>query len=122
QQVWVLSVWPLLEQLMAFLVGTIDLMLAAHLEPDAFARDAADALSVAGYIGWLMGMLQGAVGIGAAALVARAIGGRHRRLANGALGQAVLLALGFGAVIGGVVFLLAPAIGGLAGIEERALG
>lgn len=120
RQVAVLAVWPLLEQLMAFLVGTVDIMLAAQLEPDTLARDATDALGVAGYIGWLMGMMQGAVGVGASALVARAIGGRHRALANSGLGQAVLLAVGVGTAIGTLVFVTAPWIAYLAGIEGQA--
>jgi putative MATE family efflux protein len=120
-QVFVLSVWPLLEQLMAFMVGTIDLMLAARLRPEDLGRDAADALGVAGYIGWLMAMLQGAVGVGASALVARAIGARHRRLASAGLGQSVLLGLAAGCLIGLGIYTLAPWIGWLAGIRGQAL-
>jgi MATE family, multidrug efflux pump len=121
RQVWVLAIWPLLEQVMAFLVGTVDMMLAARLQPEALALAANDALGVAGYVAWLMGMMMGAVGIGASALVARAIGGRHKRLANAALGQAILLALAVGFAIGLVVFLLAGGIAQLAGMKGQAL-
>jgi len=114
RQVWVLAIWPLLEQVMAFLVGTVDMVLAARLQPEALAIAANDALGVAGYVGWLMGMMMGAVGVGASALVARAIGGRHKRLANAALGQAILLALVVGFAIGLVVFMLARGIAELA--------
>lgn len=120
RQVWVLAIWPLLEQVMAFMVGTVDMVLAARLEPQSLAVAANDALGVAGYVGWLMGLMMGAVGVGASALVARAIGGRHRRLANAALGQAILLSLGAGLGIGLVVFMLAGGITRLAGMQGQA--
>lgn len=120
QQVWVLAIWPLLEQVMAFLVGTVDMVLAARLEPEALAIAANDALGVAGYVGWLMGLMMGAVGVGASALVARAIGGRHKRLANAALGQAMLLALVVGLAIGLIVFVLAGGIVRVSGLEGDA--
>ena len=121
KQVAVLSIWPLLEQFMNFLVGTVDLSLAARLSPERVGVAAADALGVAGYIMWLMAMLHMAVGVGSAALVARAVGGRHKRLANAALGQSVLLALGAGAMLGAVVFFGAARIGGIAGLGAQAL-
>jgi putative MATE family efflux protein len=121
RQVWVLAIWPLLEQVMAFLVGTVDMVLAARLQPEELAIAANDALGVAGYVGWLMGMMMGAVGVGASALVARAIGGRHKRLANAALGQAILLALLVGFAIGLLVFVLAGPIAQLAGMKDQAL-
>lgn len=121
KQVWVLAIWPLLEQVMAFLVGTVDMLLAAHLKPEAIAVAANDALGVAGYVGWLMGLMMGAVGVGASALVARAIGGRHKRLANAALGQAILLALFVGLAIGLVIFVLAGVIAQLSGMSGQAL-
>lgn len=120
-QVMVLSVWPMLENLLNFLVGTVDLALAARLRPEALAEQATDALGVAGYVGWLMGMLHAAVGIGAAALVARAVGGQHKRLANAALGQAMLLAVAAGLTIGMTIFAGARIIGMVAGLEGRAL-
>jgi len=121
RQVWVLAIWPLLEQVMAFLVGTVDMVLAARLKPEVLAVAANDALGVAGYVGWLMGLMMGAVGIGASALVARAIGGRHKRLANAALGQAILLAVFVGAAIGLIIFIFAEPIAGLAGMSGQAM-
>ncbi|MFW6060874.1 MAG: MATE family efflux transporter [Phycisphaeraceae bacterium] len=119
RQVLVLAVWPMLEQFLNFLVGTVDLVLAARLE--RIGEAAAAALGVGGYIGWLMGLLHMAVGVGGAALVARAVGGRHQRLANAALGQAVLLAVFAGAVLGVLVFAGAGPIARLAGAEGEAL-
>ncbi|MCP4194979.1 MAG: MATE family efflux transporter [Planctomycetaceae bacterium] len=91
RQVLVLAIWPLLEQLLGFLVGFVDTAIAGRLSVQA-----TESIAVAAYIGWLMVLMYGAVGIGAAALVSRAIGARHRRLANKALGQAIV----FGLIVG----------------------
>src|SRR5690606_32242019 len=51
KQVIVLAMWPFLEQLLNFLVGFVDIALAARLDE---AVAAANAIAVAGYIAWLM--------------------------------------------------------------------
>lgn len=122
RQVLVLSAWPLLEQLMSFLVGTVDLSLAGRLRPQAVAVIAADALGVASYLQWLMAMVYSSVGVGAGALIARAVGGRHRRVANAALGQALLIALALGLLTGTVVWTAAPAIVTWSGLNAQAGG
>jgi len=108
QQVLVLAFWPFLEQLMSFLVGTVDLALAGRLHPDSVVEDATDALGVAAYFGWLMSLFHSAIGVGAAALVARAIGARHKRLANSVLGQSMVLALCSGFAVAISVYASAP--------------
>jgi len=121
RQVLVLAIWPWFEQLMAFLVGTVDLALAGHLDPQPLQIAATDALGATTYITWLMSMIHMAVGIGATALIARAVGSKHRGLANAALGQSLVLAAIGGVVIGVAVFLLAPVIGRLTGLGEQSL-
>jgi len=112
-QVLSLAVWPLLEQLLNFLVGVVDLALAGRLEAfpgytSADVQPAMNALGVATYFMWLAAMLHVAVGVGAAAMIARAIGGRHARLARAALGQAAPLAVAMGALIGATFITFAP--------------
>ncbi|MEE9211883.1 MAG: MATE family efflux transporter [Phycisphaeraceae bacterium] len=121
RQVVALAIWPLLEQLMNVLVGTVDLALAGRLDPQSIAVTATDALGVSGYVGWLMGMIHASVGIGSTALIARAVGASHKRLANAALGQSLLLAVGSGVIVGSVVYAAAPVIGWLANLDEQAL-
>ena len=121
QQVVALSIWPLLEQFLSFLVGTVDLALAGRLTPEPLAVDAADALGVAGYVAWLMGLVHASVGVGASALIARAVGGRHKRLANAALGQALILALASGLAIGLGVWGLAAPVGKWCGLDGPSL-
>lgn len=117
RQVAVLALWPLLEQVLNFTVGFTDMAIAGHLGSAA----AIDALAPAGYLQWLVGMMQMAVSVGGSALIARAVGARHIRLANKALGQAVVLGFAWGFVIGAVIFLAAPAAGRAAGLEGDAL-
>lgn len=119
RQVLALAVWPLFEQLLNFLVGTVDLAVAGHLDPEPFKVAATDALGVTVYVDWLMGMIYSAIGVGAAALIARAIGTRHRRLANAILGQGLLLALIAGLVVGSVIFGLATPIATQAGLKDQ---
>lgn len=116
QQVFVLAIWPFCEQLLGFLVGFVDTALAGHLSVAA-----TNAIGVASFVAWLLGLVQAAVGTGATALVARAIGARHRRLANAALGQAMTLALFVGVAAGGGVMLAAPLIGSFTGLEGENL-
>ncbi len=118
RQVFVLAMWPLLEQVLNFAVGFVDTALAGRLSVEA-----TNAIGVASYIGWLVGLVQGSVGIGATAIIARAIGGSHRRLANAALGNALVLALLAGIGIGAIIFALAPFIAAQVGLtgESAAL-
>ena len=102
-QVLILAIWPFLEQIMMFLVGMVDTRLSSGLGESSLA-----AVSQASYVAWLMGNVQMAVGVGASALISRAIGGRHRRLANAAMGQAILLAIGVGVVMTAVVGIGTP--------------
>jgi len=115
QQVAVLAVWPLCEHLLNFSVGFVDTWCAGHLSVDA-----SDALGVTVYVSWLLRIVQMAVATGATAIVARAIGGRHRRLANAAVGQSLLMAAVGGAMAGAAVFFLAPFIADYTGLTGTA--
>lgn len=113
RQVIFLAVWPFFEQVLNLLVGTNDLLVAGHLPH--IAGPAVDALGVGGIINWFMGVVLGSLGIGSTAIIARAIGARHKSLANAALGQSVLICLAIGMVLGIGLFVLAYPIGLLAG-------
>ncbi|MFI4861355.1 MAG: MATE family efflux transporter [Phycisphaerales bacterium JB063] len=120
RQVWVLSLWPLLEQLLNFLVGTVDIAIAGRLPSAAERLAATDAITVGAYFTWLMTLLQAAVGVGASAIVSRAIGASHRRLANAGVGQALLLGVASGVLAGGAVLAAAPWIAHGLGLEGDA--
>ncbi len=110
-----LAWWPLLEQLLAALVGFVDTALAGRLEPAA-----TEAIGAAGYMLWLMGLMQGAVGVGSTAIIARAVGAGDREQANAAVGQSMMLALGWGVFNGVLFFLLAPLVAKATSLDGRA--
>ncbi len=112
RQVMVLAIWPMLEQLLGFFVGFVDTALAGHLSVPA-----TNAISIAAYVGWLMALVQSSVGVGATAVIARAVGGRHLREANIAVGQAVSLAVAAGLVMLVVVWVGAPWMASFARLE-----
>lgn len=98
-----LPVWA--EQVLHMGVGLNDTYLANHLPTNAAAAGAA--VGTITYFIWFIGLLVGTVGTGAAALIARAKGARHRRLANRVTGQAMAAAAMFGVLFG--ILLLAGA-------------
>jgi putative MATE family efflux protein len=111
-----LAIWPFLDNLMVFLVSFVDTALAGHLDTQVM-----DAVGAAGYFLWLIGLLQGAVGVGATALVSRSIGAGRFAEAHTALGQSIFLALVWGLFNGVLFFTIAPAIGHLLNLEGVAL-
>lgn len=114
-QVLSLAIWPLLEQFMNATVGFVDTALAGRLEPAAL-----EAIGSAGYILWLIGIMQGAVGVGSTAIIARAIGGGRFDEADEALGQSILLALAWGATNMGLFFYAAPLVPLATSLDGRA--
>ncbi|NJL30379.1 MAG: MATE family efflux transporter [Phycisphaerales bacterium] len=98
--------------MMGFLVGFVDTALAGRLSVEA-----TNAIGVATYVGWLIGLVQSSVGIGATALISRATGARKRGLAHATVGQAMVLAVLVGLGIGSAVFIFAPFIAGFTGLK-----
>jgi len=98
RQVLVLSVWPLLEQLLAFVVGLTDLLIAGRMVVGKAQVPVLDAMALGGYVGWFIYIIQAAVATGVMALVSRATGARDYDLANRGLGQGVWLGMAAGAV------------------------
>jgi putative MATE family efflux protein len=106
-----LALPSLLEQIFNFLVGLNDTWLANNLPPEG-GRDVAPAATAAvgtiSYLLWFIGLIVGAVGTGSTALISRAKGARHRRLANSVCGQSVTAALLLGVVLAIVLYAWAP--------------
>ncbi len=100
KQVLILALWPLLEQMLAFVVGMTDLLISGRMAEGAERIAVLDAMGLGGYVAWFFNILQGAVATGVMALVSRATGGRDPKLANRALGQGLWLgvAAGFGSL------------------------
>jgi hypothetical protein len=115
-----LAIWPLLEQFMMAAVWFVDSALAGHLPPD-IVKPASDAVGAAVYMMWLMGLMQGAVGVGATALVARTIGGGRFAEAETAVGQAMLLALVWGGFNAVLFFAISRPVGVFLNLQPEAM-
>jgi len=98
RQVLVLAIWPLLEQLLAFVVGLTDLLIAGRMVGGVARVAVLDAMALGGYVAWFLHITQAAVATGVMALVSRATGARDTALANRGLGQAVWLGAAAGLV------------------------
>lgn len=122
KQVLVLATWPFLEQIMGFMVSTVDLILAGRMVEGPERVAIMDALGLGGYVAWLMMILQGAVGTGVMALVSRAAGARDQEMATKGLTQGLLIGLISGVMSGvGIRVLLGMLIGNF-GLSELAEG
>ncbi len=106
RQLLALALPVLAEHSLHIIVGMNDTFLANHL-PTERAESAA-AVGTIQYIFWFLGLFAGAIGTGSTAIIARAIGGKHRSRANSACGQSML----FSAIIGVLlaIFLFAAAV------------
>lgn len=116
QQIFLLAIWPFFQQLLSWLVSFVDTAVAGHL-----TREATSAIAVGGYINWFMGLMVMGIGSGGAALIARAVGGGHKRLASAGVGQSLLLGAIVGVVVGVFVFAVAHPIGAVAGLSGESL-
>ncbi|QQE13442.1 MATE family efflux transporter [Planctomycetota bacterium] len=120
-QIFVLAIWPFFELLGTSLVGLVDVALSGRLEGELALR-ALDSVGVAAYVTWLIAMLFAAVGVGAGALVARSIGSKNRVQANQVLGQAMMMGVIWGIMIGIFLWATAPVFGKLFNLQGETLG
>ena len=99
KRVWALAVPAIGEQLLALFVGLSDTFLTGHLSTQAIAHlgygraDAVAAVGVGTTTVWVVLTLFFAVGVGATALVARAVGSKDQALSRKGTGQGILLGL-----------------------------
>ncbi|MGE3108449.1 MAG: MATE family efflux transporter [Phycisphaerales bacterium] len=100
--IWVLA-WPVcVESLLMSLVAATDTYVAAQL-----SAAATNAIGGASYLLWFIGLVLMAIGVGATALISRAVGASRLAAANVAVGQTLLLSVSCGAVVGVLIALLA---------------
>jgi len=91
-----LSLPILAENVLHMLVGLTDTYLAGHLPTDAPAATAA--VGTVAYILWFVNLIAIAIATGATAIVSRAVGARHRSLANSVAAQSVAAAAVLGLI------------------------
>jgi putative MATE family efflux protein len=109
----------LAENLLHMLVGLWDVSLAGRLGESAPAATAA--IGTVAYVLWLINLIGNAIGTGATAIVARAVGAKHRSLANSVTGQSVSSSFMTGLVLSGVFAVFARDIASLADLRGDAL-
>lgn len=120
QQVITLAIWPLLEQILSFMVNTVDLILATRMADGDTRVAVMDALGLGGYAMWLMMILQGAVATGVLAIVSRAAGARKPEEARQGLVQGILAGLFMGVISGLIIRLSLPQIIKIFGLSDAA--
>ncbi|MEM8712031.1 MAG: MATE family efflux transporter, partial [Planctomycetota bacterium] len=109
----------MVQQLLQAFVGMTDKLLAGHLAADVRVA-ALDAIGIGSYVGWFIGIAMSGLGIGGQAIIARAMGAGDRALARHALGQAMGISFGWGALVGVLLYTLAPAVAQLTRLTPAA--
>ena len=120
RQVITLAIWPLLEQILSFMVNTVDLILATRMADGDTRVAVMDALGLGGYAMWLMMILQGAVATGVLAIVSRAAGARKPEEARQGLVQGILAGLFMGILSGLIIRLSLSQIIKVFGLSDAA--
>jgi putative MATE family efflux protein len=116
----VLLALPILaENVLHMLVGLTDTWLAGHLGP-AEAAPATAAVGTVAYFLWFVNLIASAIATGATAIIARAVGAKHRSLANSVCGQAIGAAVLVGAVTAAAFALAAEPLATLTGLQGPA--
>ncbi len=108
RQVMSLALWPFLEQILGFLVATVDLIFTGRLAEGDLRIAMMDAMGLGGYTAWLLMIVQGAIGTGVMAMVSRATGARDEPLARRSLVQGLSLGLVTGLFVSVSLFFLLP--------------
>jgi putative MATE family efflux protein len=108
------------ENMLHMMVGLTDVYLASHLPGEKVAAAATAAVGSISYILWLIGLIAGAIGTGATAIIARAIGARHQSLANSVCGQSVTSSLLIGSGLALILILGAVPAAAMTGLTGPA--
>ncbi len=108
--IWFLAIPILIQQILVASVGLADKIFAGAL-PEAVVLPAMDAIGIGSYIGWFIAIAVSGVGIGAQALIARAMGSGDIALGEKALGQSLTLAFLWGFVVALGLWFGAPMLG-----------
>ena len=118
--------WPLValslpivfENLLNMFVGLTDTFLAGHLKKSTAAATAA--VGTITYVLWLVTLIASAIGTGSTAIIARAVGARHRSLANSVCGQSIAAAALAGFTMTAVFVLFSQPLANLTGLSGDA--
>lgn len=105
RQIAVIAFWPFLEQLLSFFVTSSDLFIATKIGVDAQDTiNISDGMGAVIFIMWFGFVIQGAIMMGATAIVSRMTGARDYPQAQHGLHQAAMLGLLAGTISCGLLF------------------
>ncbi len=96
--IWFLASPILIQQLLIATVGLTDKMFSGAL-PEEIVIPAMDAIGVGSYIGWFVSIAVSGVGIGAQALIARAMGSGDVSMGGKVLGQSITFSFFWGFIV-----------------------
>lgn len=119
EAIWILAVPVLIQQVLAAFVGLADKMIAGYL-PDGVAVPALDGIGIGSYVAWFLGIALTGVGVGAQAIIARAIGAGRVGEAERTAGSALTVGVIWGAVVGCAVWLSTDPLIRLCSLEGEA--
>ncbi|MSR45290.1 MAG: MATE family efflux transporter [Phycisphaerales bacterium] len=114
--IWTLAIPVLLQQLVAACVGLVDKMIAGSLPGDTVVP-ALDGIGIGSYVAWFIGIALAGLGVGAQAIIARAMGAGRQGEGESACGQAILFSLLWGVLIGAVLWFAVVPLTRLAGLH-----
>ncbi|MSQ90685.1 MAG: MATE family efflux transporter [Phycisphaerales bacterium] len=114
--IWVLAIPVLLQQLVAACVGLVDKMIAGSL-PGAAVVPALDGIGIGSYVAWFIGIALAGLGVGAQAVIARAMGAGRVGEGESACGQAISFSLVWGVLIGAILWFAVVPLTTLAGLH-----
>lgn len=120
QSIWILAVPVLIQQMMAAMVGTTDTLLAGNLPPGT-AGAALDGVGFGASFMWVASIMLMGLGIGAQAIIARAMGAGNRDEARVAAGTAVGVSMAAGVVGAVATWVLGPVAARWMGLSDLAV-
>ena len=116
--IWIVAMPVLIQQTASAFIGLVDTIYAGRL-PQAIVIPALDAISIGSYVTWFVGIAMTGLGIGAQALIARAMGAGNRAESHQALGHAVLLSVLWGVGVGVVMWTCAAPMAVICGLAAE---
>lgn len=117
--IWFLAIPILVQQILVATVGLADKMFAGAL-PEEIVLPALDAIGIGSYIGWFISIAVSGVGIGAQAIIARAMGSGDVLLGERVVAQSLILAFVWGIVVAIALWIFAEPLGELCQLSEEA--
>ncbi|HIN84097.1 MAG TPA: MATE family efflux transporter [Phycisphaerales bacterium] len=117
--IWFLAIPILIQQILIACVGLADKIFAGAL-PEDVVLPALDAIGIGSYIGWFISVAVSGVGIGAQALIARAMGSGNSKDGRKVLGQSLTLAFVWGCFVAVVLWYCAEPLGELCQLSAPA--